>query len=87
MKKIYKYKLTSKDLELELPAGAKILQAKFATDGSLCLWAVVTPGSETVHRYFKVLHTNDEVDDDLQYINSASNASGFNTVHVFEVMI
>ena len=49
-------------VSIEMPRGAQVLKCDMQR-GNLCLWAIVDPSLELVHRYFRVVGTGHAFDD------------------------
>lgn len=93
MLKVYKYPIPLKDyVEIELPAGAKILhineQHNSLQDKELMLWALVDPNiSLKEKRKIRIVGTGHPIQglEKLKHINTAILFSGDYVLHFFEV--
>jgi hypothetical protein len=85
MKKIYKY-FIPEDGKVTMPVGAKVLSVGFQNGIDEVLWASVdTEEKESESRFFKVIPTGDEFDDEgLTYIGSANNDEYGYVFHLYE---
>lgn len=85
MKKIFKYKLETRDTqEIEMPIDSQILCVQ-TQDGVLCLWALVDPDNEKQKRRIIIIGTGHPIPTlNLKYIGTAQQLNGFLMWHVFE---
>lgn len=84
MKTIYKYELTGHyTTELDLPHNAVVVDVAVQND-VICLWIPVDTEASTVKRYFTVVGTGWELDDNMRYIGTV-HVPPF-VWHVMEVM-
>ncbi len=87
MSVIYKYELDNLGSPLEIPYGAKILNADFQDD-QLFIWALVEKNNIKESRCFKAYGAGHEIpympDSKLIYISTAFMDNGL-VFHIFEV--
>ena len=84
-KTIHKFSLRDvEDQLIELPIGAKILDAQFQR-GVLCLWALVDPTAPKEGRWFRVSGTGHTVLDEERLTHIATAQLDTLVFHVFEV--
>ncbi len=85
MKTIWKFPLEIiGEQHLNLPEGAEILTAQMQ-GGTLCLWALVSPGSPKQQRTIEIFGTGHPMSDaERRYIGTAQMAGGSLVWHIFE---
>lgn len=84
MKTIYKYRLSGRyTTTLELPKQAQILSVQ-SQEGVPTLWALVDTSKELEQRYFTVVGTGWEVEEEVCHIGTYM--EGMFVWHVFEII-
>jgi hypothetical protein len=84
MKTVYKYQLRGRyTTGLELPPQAQILSVQ-SQEGIPTLWALVDPQEETQQRYFRVVGTGWEIEEEVNHIGTYM--EGAFVWHVFEII-
>ena len=68
MKTIYKYTVTGRN-KIEMPIGATILSVNMQ-GRDYCMWALVDTERSTESRYFEVVGTGWELDDNMSHIGT-----------------
>lgn len=68
MKTIYKYTVVGRN-KIEMPIGATILSVNMQGK-DYCMWALVDTERSTESRYFEVVGTGWELDDNMSYIGT-----------------
>lgn len=73
-------------IELDLPAGARILDVAQKPGHQLVFWALVDPGVAEERRHFRVYGTGQPIGEDPgEHVASVSSPSSAFVWHVFEV--
>lgn len=87
MKTIWKYQLdVTTEQVVMMPKQAQILTVQIQ-DGTPCMWAVVSPGSPSEKRTFRIYGTGHPIADDLgRYIGTFQLRGGLLVFHLFEAM-
>ncbi len=84
MKTVYKYRLTGKyTTTLQLPKQAQILSVQMQ-EGVPTLWALVDPTEELIPRYFSIVGTGWEIEEEVTHIGTFM--EGAFVWHVFEII-
>lgn len=84
MRKIFKYFLQAKAVQMvEMPKGAVVLTAQ-AQRETICVWARVDPDAPPIKRCFIVYGTGERADDIAEeYVGTAQLQNGDFVFHVF----
>lgn len=91
MLKIFKYKLTDKEVHqvVRLPEDAKILKLKWNWMGDVSLWAIVNPEKPEKERVIEMVETGKELPalplNQLRKYICSTEATGY-SLHVFEII-
>jgi hypothetical protein len=90
MKKIYKYKLETTDVQqIEMPQGAQVLCVQ-TQDEIPCIWAIVDPNAALKSRTFEIYGTGhdfpkNEWPDRRRYVGTYQLRKGALVFHCFEI--
>lgn len=86
MQTIWKFKITSAKMSLEMPDGSTVLTVQ-AQDNYPNMWCLVDPNAPKVTRKFEVMITGEEFDSQcLEYVGTFQTDKGSFVGHVFEVI-
>jgi hypothetical protein len=87
MKRIFKYKLETTDLQsIDMPQGAEILCLQ-VQNGEPCIWALVNDAATVTKRHFEIYGTGHNIPNaNRKYIGTYQLRGGALVYHCFELI-